>query len=136
MADDSDEPTKIAEDYENNAHEDSETLFPLQIRYSYSLSEVSFLFLKMYQLSVKRYYHNVIRSITVRRKKKSKKGRIEKMLKNFEEALEKIEDEEKKEREKRVCIHVWCFIRFTQNYVLLSLESGFKDFQVSNLLLI
>ena len=58
------------------------------------------------------------------------------MLKNFEKALEKIEDEEKKEREKRVCIHVWCFIRFTQNYVLLSLESGFKDFQVSNLLLI
>ena len=110
---------------------DSDILLSLQIQYSYTVPEVAFLYLKLYQLAVKRYYQNVMRSIFKRRQKRSRKGRVEAVSRKVEKALEKVEHEAKKERERRVCILATCFVKFAQDFVMVSLKNGFKDFKVT-----
>ena len=109
---------------------DSDILLSLQIQYSYSVSEVAFLYLKLHQLAVRRYYQNVMKSIFTSRQKRSRKGRLEAVSRKVEKELEKAEQQAKKEREKKVCILAQCFDKFLQNFVMISLETGFKDFKV------
>ena len=115
---------------------DSSILSSLHIKYSYTFSEVGFLYLKLYQLLVRRYYQNVIKSIMKRRenrrRKRTRKGRLDAVSKKVEKALEKLEEDARKEREKRVCILACCFVKFVQHFVLKNFESGFKEFQVFN----
>ena len=115
---------------------DSAILSSLHIKYSYTLSEVGFLYLKLYQVMVRRYYQNVMKSIMKRRenrrRRRTRKGRLDAVSINVEKALEKLENEGRKEREKKVCILAWCFVKFVQHFVLKNIESGFKEFQVIN----
>ena len=110
---------------------DSEILFCLQIKYSYTLPEVAFLYHQLYQLAVRKYYQNVMKSIMKRRHRRTRKGRVEAVSRKVQQALDKAEHEAKKEREKRVCILARCFVKFVQDFVLASVENGFKDFQVT-----
>ena len=115
---------------------DSAIISSLHIKYSYTFSEVGFLYLKLYQVMVRRYYQNVMKSIMKRRenrrRKRTRKGRLDAVSRNVEKALEKLEVDGRKERERKVCILAWCFIKFVQHFVLKNLESGFKEFQVVN----
>ena len=114
----------------SNLHE-SETFFTIHIRYSYTVSELAFLYLKLYQLANRRYYQNVMKSIFSRREKRSRKGKVEAVFTKVEKELEKLENQEKKEREKKVLILAECFVRCLQQFVLVSQECCFKDLKVS-----
>ena len=124
---------KSSSTYESKAEtlnlSDSDILFSLHIQYSYTVPEVAFLYLKLYQLAVRRYYQNVMRSILNRRQKRSRKGRVEAVSRKVERALEKVEHKAK--REKKVCSLVRCFVKFEQDFVLVSMKNGFKDFKVT-----
>ena len=126
---------KSSSTYESEAEtlnlSDSDILFSLHIQYSYTVPEVAFLYLKLYQLAVRRYYQNVMRSILNRRQNRSRKGRVEAVSRKVERALEKVEHKAKREREKKVCSLVRCFVKFAQDFVLVSLKNGFKDFKVT-----
>ena len=42
-----------------------------------------------------------------------------------------MEHEAKREREKKVCILAMCFVKFAQDFAMVSLKNGFKDFKVT-----
>ena len=110
---------------------DSDIIFSLQIQYSYTVPEVAFLYLKLYQLAVRRCYQNVMKSILNRTQKRSRKGRVEAVSRKVEKALEKVEHDSKREREKKVCILATCFVKFAQDFVMVSRKNGFKEFKVT-----
>ena len=121
---------KIQNEKETDNNYNSNVEFCIEIQYSYSFCEVAFLYLKMYQIAVKRYYSNVMKSIYSRKKKRSKRGKVEKLTANFDKALENLRQKEKKDREGKACIFACCFIKLLQELKCLSEKYDFKSIQV------